>query len=181
MGSLESDTTERLPFHFSLSCIGDGNGNPLQCYCLENPRDGGACGLPSMGSHRVGHDWSDLAAAAGCFSCPSSLSEGFPLMAVLCVSLPCCFPWWLRWWRICLQCRRLEFDPWVRKIFCGKAWQPTPVFLPREFHRRRNLAGYSPRGCKESDTTEHNGQGQAFENQDSQSIVWLWVCGSGLV
>ena len=42
MGSLESDTTERLHFHFSLSGIGEGNGNPLQCSCLENPRDGGA-------------------------------------------------------------------------------------------------------------------------------------------
>ena len=41
-GSKESDTTERLPFDFSLSCIGEGNGNPLQCSCLENPRDGGA-------------------------------------------------------------------------------------------------------------------------------------------
>ena len=104
MGLEESDTTERLHFHFSLSCIGEGNGNPLQCSYLENPRDGGACwaavygvaqsrtqlsdftftfhfhtlekemathssvlawripgteepvGLPSMGSHRVGHD-----------------------------------------------------------------------------------------------------------------------------
>ena len=36
------DTTERLHFHFSLSCIGEGNGNPLKCSCLENPRDGGA-------------------------------------------------------------------------------------------------------------------------------------------
>ena len=34
--------TERLHFHFSLLCTGEGNGNPLQCYCLENPRDGGA-------------------------------------------------------------------------------------------------------------------------------------------
>ena len=42
MGSLESDTTERIHFHFSLSSIGEGNGNPLQCSCLENPRDGGA-------------------------------------------------------------------------------------------------------------------------------------------
>ena len=42
MGSLESDMTERLHFHFSLSCIGEGNGNPLQCSCLENPRDGEA-------------------------------------------------------------------------------------------------------------------------------------------
>ena len=41
-GHTESDTTERLPFHFSLSCIGEGNGNPLQCSCLENPRGGGA-------------------------------------------------------------------------------------------------------------------------------------------
>ena len=39
---MQSDTTERLDFHFSLSCIGEGNGNPLQCSCLENPRDGGA-------------------------------------------------------------------------------------------------------------------------------------------
>ena len=41
-GRQESDTTERLHFHFSLSCTGEGNGNPLQCSCLENPRDGGA-------------------------------------------------------------------------------------------------------------------------------------------
>ena len=64
-GHWGSDMTERLHFHFSLSCIGEGNGNLLQCSCLENPRDGaGPGGLPSMGSHRVGHDWSDLAAAA---------------------------------------------------------------------------------------------------------------------
>ena len=103
-GRKESDMTELLHFHFSLSCIGEGNGNSLQCSCLENPREGGAwCaaiygvaqswtrlsyftftfhfhalekemathssvlawripgtgeprGLPSMGSHRVGHD-----------------------------------------------------------------------------------------------------------------------------
>ena len=42
MGLEESDTTERLHFHFSLSCIGEGNGNRLQYFCLENPRDGGA-------------------------------------------------------------------------------------------------------------------------------------------
>ena len=56
MGSLESDTTEQLHFHFSLSCIGEGNGNPLQCSCLENPREGKPGWLPSMGSHRVGQD-----------------------------------------------------------------------------------------------------------------------------
>ena len=41
-GREESDTTERLHFHFSLSCMGGGNGTPLQCSCLESPRDGGA-------------------------------------------------------------------------------------------------------------------------------------------
>ena len=41
-GREESDTTEQLHFHFPLSCIGEENGNPLQCSCLENPRDGGA-------------------------------------------------------------------------------------------------------------------------------------------
>ena len=46
----------------SLSCTGEGNGNPFQYSCLENPRDGGVGGLPSMGSHRVGHDWGNLAA-----------------------------------------------------------------------------------------------------------------------
>ena len=60
-GCEESDTIERFHFHFSLSCTGEGNGNPLQCSCLENPRDGG---LPSLGLHRVRHDWRDLAAAA---------------------------------------------------------------------------------------------------------------------
>ena len=61
-GREELETTEQL--HFSLSCIGEGNGNPLQCSCLENPRDWEPGGLPSMGSHRVRHNWSDLAAAA---------------------------------------------------------------------------------------------------------------------
>ena len=47
------------------ACVGEGNSNSLQYSCLENPRDRGAGGLPSMGSHKVGHDRSDLAAAAG--------------------------------------------------------------------------------------------------------------------
>ena len=114
-GRCKSDTTKRLHFHFSVSCIGEGNGNPLQCSCLENPRDGGAWwaavygvaqswtrlkrlsssiyswaekemathssvlawripgigepgGVPSMGLHRAGHDWSNLAAAAAAYT-----------------------------------------------------------------------------------------------------------------
>ena len=56
MGSLELDTTERLHFHFSLSCIGEGNGNPLSVLAWRIPGTGEPGGLPSMGSHRVGHD-----------------------------------------------------------------------------------------------------------------------------
>ena len=75
-GREELDSTERLHFHFSLSRIGEGNGNPLQCSCLEDPRDGEPGGLPSRGSHRVGHDWNDLAAAAADYAnvCQLSIS-----------------------------------------------------------------------------------------------------------
>ena len=64
------------------------------------------------------------------------------------------FPWWLRWLRLRLQCGRSGFDPWVGKIPWRREQQPTPVFLPGEFHGQRRLAGYSPWGHKESDTTE---------------------------
>ena len=47
-----------------------------------------------------------------------------------------------------------RFDPWVRKITRRRKWQPTSVFLPGEFHGRRNLVGYSPWACKESDMTD---------------------------
>ena len=52
------------------------------------------------------------------------------------------------------QCRRPGFSPWVGKMPWRREWQPTPVFLPREFHGQRNLVGYSPLGRKESDMTE---------------------------
>ena len=53
----ESDKTERLHFYFLLSCIGEGNGNPLQCSCLENPRDGGAWWAAVYG---VAQSWTRL-------------------------------------------------------------------------------------------------------------------------
>ena len=56
-GHWGSDTTERLYFHFSLSCIGEGNGNPLQCSCLGNPRDGGAWWAAVYG---VSQSWTQL-------------------------------------------------------------------------------------------------------------------------
>ena len=56
-GRSESNTTERLHFHFSLSCTGEGNGNPLQCSCLENARDGGAWWAAISG---VAQSWTRL-------------------------------------------------------------------------------------------------------------------------
>ena len=61
---------------------------------------------------------------------------------------------WLWWWRVCLQYRRPRFNPWVGNILWRREWQPTPVFLPGEFHGQRSLAGYNPWDHKESDTTE---------------------------
>ena len=57
VNSAESDTTEGLHFHFSLSCLGEGNGSPLQCSCLENPRDGGAWWAAVYG---VAQSWTQL-------------------------------------------------------------------------------------------------------------------------
>ena len=56
MGSIESDMTERLHFHFSLSCIGEGDGSPLQCFAWRIPGTAEPGGLPSMGLRKVGHD-----------------------------------------------------------------------------------------------------------------------------
>ena len=62
--------------------------------------------------------------------------------------------WWLRWYKICPQCGRSGFDPWVRKIPWRSERQPTSVFLPGKSHVQRSLVGYSPWSLKELDTTE---------------------------
>ena len=68
---------------------------------------------------------------------------------------------------MCLQCKRPEFDPWVRQIFWRREWQPTPVFLPGKSPGQRSLAGYSPRSHKESDTTYF-----VSDQVGSQLMVW---------
>ena len=75
------------------------------------PGAGEPGGLPSVGLHRVGHNWSDLAAAR--------------------------LPWWCSGKESpyqCQRCRRCRFDLWVRKIPWRRKWQPTPVLLPGKFH-----------------------------------------------
>ena len=69
--------------------------------------------------------------------------------------------WWLSGKESTWQCRRCEFNPWVRKSPWRKNWQPTPVFLPGKSHGQRYLAGYSPWGCKRI------GHGLATKQQSS--------------
>ena len=76
-GREESDTTERLRFHFSLSCIGEANGNPRQCSCLENPRDGGAWWAAVSG---VAQSWTRLKRLS---SSSGSVVKNRPTMQVL--------------------------------------------------------------------------------------------------
>ena len=54
----------------------------------------------------------------------------------------------------CLHCRRLQFNPWVKKIPWRREWKPSPVFLPGEPHGKRSLEGHGPWGRRESNTTE---------------------------
>ena len=63
-GHEESGTTERLHFHFSLSCIGEGNGNPLQCSCLENPMNGGAWWAAVYGVAQSWTGWKRLSSSS---------------------------------------------------------------------------------------------------------------------
>ena len=91
-------------------------------------------------------------------SCPCT-ALCFPSSILLCLILILPFlpflglPRQLSWYRIFLQCRRPGFYPWVGKIPCRRAGQPTPVFLSRESHGQRSLVGQS-QGCKESDMAE---------------------------
>ena len=115
-GHKESDTSERLPFHFSLSCIGEGNGNPLQCSCLENSRDEGAW-------------WASIYGVAQSQTRLKRLSSRSSSSG----KKPNCW---------CRRCKRCLFDSWVGKIPCRKPWQPTPTFLTRESHGQRSLTSY---------------------------------------
>ena len=79
-------------------------------------------------------------------------------------------PWWLKCQRICLQCRRPGFYPWIGRIIWRKEWLLTPVFLPGEFHGQRSLVGYSPWGHKELDMTEQ----ATFSHFNLTTLRSLW-------
>ena len=97
--------------------IEERNGNPLQCSCLENPRDRGAWWAAICGVTQSQTRLKWLSSSGG--------SDGKESTC---------------------QCRRPEFNPWVRKIPWRGERLPTPVFLPEESHGQRSLADYSPWG-----------------------------------
>ena len=72
----------------------------------------------------------------------------------------------------CRRCKRCRSDPWVGKIPWRRKWQHTPLFMPGEFHGQRSLAGYSPWGCKELDTTEYT----YTQNSVRNGLSW-WLSG----
>ena len=137
-GRGESNTTERLHFHFSLSCIGEGNGNPLQCSCLENPRDGGVWWAAVYGvtQSRTRLQWLDSSSCSWKASLVAQLVKNLPAMQETPVwflgredllekgeathSTILGLPWWLSWWRIHQHCWKPGIDPWVGKIPWGR-------------------------------------------------------------
>ena len=153
----ESGKTERLPFHFSLSCIGEGNGNPLQYSCLENPRDGGAW-------------WAAVYGVTQSRTRLKRISSSSSSRAQI----------WRRQWhptpvllpggshgpeepgrRQSMGLLRVGHDGATsRSLFTfmhwRRKWQPTPVFLPGESQGWGSLVGCHLWGRTESDTTEAN-------------------------
>ena len=119
--------------------------------------------------HKVEYDTTVLP-----LCCPvSSLASG----PTLTCSTPTCgststgFPWWLSDKKICLQCRRPRFDPLVGKIPWRRAWQPTPVCLPREFHGQRNL-GAAVQGVTKSLTCLSD---SAAAHQPLRMLSWHFL------
>ena len=91
-GREESNRTERLHFHFSLSCIGEGNGNPLQCSCLENPRDGGAwwAAVSGVSQSRTRLKWLSSSSSR---TSETVLLDNKPLTNVLLSKIILCYSW----------------------------------------------------------------------------------------
>ena len=121
---------------------GEGNGNPLQPSCLENPH-----GQRSLvGCNPWGLEESDMTEWLSTARMNNPEVEVDILLKEN--------PHGSDGKSICLQCGRPGFDPWVGKILWRRKGQSTPVLLPGKFHGWRSLVGYSPWGHKELDTTE---------------------------
>ena len=105
-------------------------------------------------------EWTHLAWYSPRFSESPSFHKQMGRRAAIstCEFYETAYHFWLSWWfsgkESACQCRRHRFDPWVGKVPCRRACQPTPVFLPAKSHGQRSLVSYNPVIAKESDTTE---------------------------
>ena len=116
---VESDTTDRLRFHFSLSRIGEGNGNPFQRSCLENPRDRGAWWAAVYGAAQ---SWTRLKRLS------SSRRDKEETLSND-------------------ECYTGKRETGDKEQLLGRKWHPTAVLLSGKSHGWRSLVGCSPWGC----------------------------------
>ena len=142
------DTTERLHFHFSLSCIREGNGNPLQCSCLDNPRDGGAWWTAVYGVAQSRTRLKGLSSSSSMdltFQVPMqccSLQHRILLLSPVTSTTGCCFSLWL-----CLFIPSGVISPLTSSSILG-TYHPgefifqCPIFLA--FHTVHGLPSPSP-------------------------------------
>ena len=135
-----SKSRTRLHFHFSLSCIGKGSGNPLQYSCLEHPRDGRAWWAAVYHVAQSRTQPKRLSSSSLLHRTPRNFKDLKNLFGL---------PGWLSDKESTCQAGDMSsFHPWVEKFPWRRKWQPTPLFLPEISHGQRSPAGYSPWGCK---------------------------------
>ena len=109
--------TERLHFHFSLSCIGEGNGNPLQCSCLENPRDGGAWWVAVYGVAQSRTRLKRLSSSSSFVLLHNTLSQAYGLKYhPFIISEFCRQKVQHDGWVLCLKSPRLKSKSWPNFI-----------------------------------------------------------------
>ena len=139
---LESGAFPQHPGH-SLPCsvpsVHTGHTNVSGCPRATWPTTASQTGPESLGSPVAGSEKVKPFSPRGPSVCLSGCAHPLAISLFI-LGLPC----WLRWGRICLQCRRPGVDPRVGKIPWRREWQPAAIFLPGESHGQRNLAGYSP-------------------------------------
>ena len=112
-----------------------------------------------LGKARV-TDWRSLSQCLGLLASPLRIMQslGVALSSSSCKLLLVITPlsWWHRWYRICLQCRRPGFNPWIRKSPWRRKWEPTPVFLPGEYHGQEKPGGLQSMGSQSRTRLSHS-------------------------
>ena len=157
-GHEEWDTLSNFTFNFHFHALQKEMATHSSVLVWRIPGTGEPGGLPAMGSHRVGHDSRDLAAAAAYRNRLTHIyipSQEKHLSVFINILRTCAIILFAVFYNFCVLCLNFHVANLSEINFAwNKKWQPTPVVLPGESHGQKSLAGYSPWGFKESDTTE---------------------------